>query len=96
MAGSKTRATDTATTAPESAATDAVPDFETALAELESLVTQMETGDLTLEHSLAAFERGVRLTRQCQAALRSAELRIRQLTEDDTLEDLGLETLDDE
>ena len=66
------------------------------LAELESLVTQMETGDLTLEHSLAAFERGVRLTRQCQAALRSAELRIRQLTEDDTLEDLGLETLDDE
>jgi exonuclease VII small subunit len=38
----------------------------------------------------------VRLTRQCQAALRSAELRIRQLTEDDTLEDLGLETLDDE
>jgi exodeoxyribonuclease VII small subunit len=96
MAGSRTRAADTATSASESPAQDAVPDFETALAELENLVNQMETGDLTLEHSLAAFERGVRLTRQCQAALRSAELRIRQLTEDDTLEDLGLESLDDE
>jgi exodeoxyribonuclease VII small subunit len=96
VAGSKTRAADGATDAQAAPGSDAVPDFETALAELESLVSQMETGDLTLEHSLAAFERGVRLTRQCQAALRSAALRIQQLTEDDALEDLDLETLDDE
>jgi exodeoxyribonuclease VII small subunit len=55
----------------------------------------MEAGDLTLEASLAAFERGVKLTRQCQAALRSAELKVQQLTRDDTLEDLDLEDLDD-
>ena len=70
-------------------------DFEAALAELEQLVNQMEAGDLTLEASLAAFERGVKLTRQCQAALRSAELKVQQLTRDDTLEDLDLEELDD-
>jgi exodeoxyribonuclease VII small subunit len=70
-------------------------DFEAALAELEQLVDQMEAGDLSLEASLAAFERGVKLTRQCQAALRSAELRVKQLTRDDTLENLDLEDLDD-
>jgi exodeoxyribonuclease VII small subunit len=70
-------------------------DFEAALAELEQLVNQMEAGDLTLEASLAAFERGVKLTRQCQAALRSAELKVQQLTRDDMLEDLDLEELDD-
>jgi exonuclease VII small subunit len=37
----------------------------------------------------------VKLTRQCQSALRSAELRVKQLTRDDTLEDLDLEDLDD-
>ena len=79
------------------AATDAPADldFESALAELEQLVSQMEAGDLTLEASLAAFERGVKLTRQCQLALRSAELKVQQLTHNDTLEDLDLEELDD-
>jgi exodeoxyribonuclease VII small subunit len=78
-------------------ATDAPADldFESALAELEQLVSQMEAGDLTLEASLAAFERGVKLTRQCQTALRSAELKVQQLTRNDTLEDLDLEELDD-
>lgn len=71
------------------------PDFETALAELEALVDQMETGDLSLEASLAAFERGVSLTRACQSALRAAELRVRQLTRDDSLEDLDLDALDE-
>jgi exodeoxyribonuclease VII small subunit len=70
-------------------------DFEAALAELEQLVDQMEGGELTLEASLAAFERGVKLTRQCQAALRAAELKVQQLTRNDTLEDLDLEELDD-
>ena len=57
-------------------------DFEAALAELEELVGRMESGSLSLEESLAAFERGIKLTRECQSALRSAELRIKALTQE--------------
>ena len=57
-------------------------DFEATLAELEALVAKMEDGELSLEESLAAFERGVRLTRDCRRALKDAELRIRALTVD--------------
>ncbi len=56
-------------------------DFESAMEELEALVEKMESGELTLEQSLEAFERGVKLTRDCQHALRSAELRVKALTE---------------
>ncbi len=69
--------------------------FETALAELESLVEKMETGDLSLEDSLTAFERGVKLTRHCQSALQAAELKVKVLTESGDLEDLDVEDLDD-
>ncbi|MCY3837759.1 MAG: exodeoxyribonuclease VII small subunit [Gammaproteobacteria bacterium] len=57
-------------------------DFEAALAELEELVGRMEAGSLSLEDSLAAFERGIKLARECQSALRSAELRIKALTQE--------------
>ncbi len=57
-------------------------DFEAALAELEDLVGKMEAGSMSLEASLAAFERGIKLTRECQAALKSAELRIKALTQE--------------
>ena len=70
-------------------------DFETALDELEALVEQMEAGDLSLEDSLQAFERGVKLTRHCQGALKNAELKVKILTEDNRLEDLDLDELDD-
>ena len=60
---------------------DQTVDFEAALAELEALIERMETGELGLEESLRAFERGVALTRECQAALKHAELRVRALTE---------------
>jgi exodeoxyribonuclease VII small subunit len=70
--------------------------FEQALAELETVVAQMESGDLSLDDSLAAFERGVKLTRQCQQALKTAELKVQSLTEDGTLEALDLEALDDD
>ncbi|MCY4563270.1 MAG: exodeoxyribonuclease VII small subunit [Gammaproteobacteria bacterium] len=73
--------------------TDTEIDFEATLKELEDLVKQMESGDLGLEDSLKAFERGVRLTRQCQAALKNAELRVRALTENDDFEDLDTEPL---
>jgi exodeoxyribonuclease VII small subunit len=74
-------------------------DFEAALEELEALVERMESGDLTLEESLTAFERGVALTRQCQTALREAELRVKALTEEDaglTLTDLEDEDFEDD
>ena len=71
----------------------ASPDFEQSLAELESIVQAMETGELTLEDSLAAFERGIRLTRACQQALDGAEQRIRQLTAQ--TEDAPLVSFDD-
>ncbi|MEA3278214.1 MAG: exodeoxyribonuclease VII small subunit [Pseudomonadota bacterium] len=55
--------------------------FETALAELESLVDTLEKGELSLEESLEAFERGIKLTRTCQKALDEAEQKVRILTE---------------
>ena len=58
-----------------------VADFEHSLDELEQLVDRMETGELSLEDSLAAYERGVGLYRKCQAALEQAELRVRLLSD---------------
>ncbi|MAE35534.1 MULTISPECIES: exodeoxyribonuclease VII small subunit [Thalassolituus] len=55
--------------------------FESALSELEALVTRMESGELTLEDSLEAFEKGIGLTRQCQQALTAAEQRVQLLME---------------
>lgn len=54
--------------------------FEDALTELESLVETLEQGELTLEQSLTAFERGVKLTRSCRKSLDEAEQRVRILT----------------
>jgi exodeoxyribonuclease VII small subunit len=59
---------------------DAEPlDFERAMAELEQLVDRLEKGDLPLEESLGAFERGIALTRTCQTALREAEQKVELL-----------------
>ncbi|NOX50707.1 MAG: exodeoxyribonuclease VII small subunit [Gammaproteobacteria bacterium] len=69
--------------------------FEAALEELETLVGQMESGDLGLDESLKAFERGVFLTRQCQTALKNAELKVQTLTQDGDLIDLDVDNLDD-
>ena len=63
--------------------------FEQAMAELDELVSRMEDGELSLDDSLKAFERGVMLTRKCQEALSQAELRVKTLTDADTLEELG-------
>jgi exodeoxyribonuclease VII small subunit len=51
-------------------------DFEAAMRDLEELVERLEHGDLPLEESLAAFERGVMLTRSCQTALKEAEQKV--------------------
>ena len=66
-------------------------DFEKALAELEKLVADLEQGELPLEASLKAFERGIELTRLCQRELAQAEQKVRKLTgtgDDETLEPL--------
>lgn len=61
-------------------------DFESAMAELEKLVEEMETGRLSLEESLAAYKRGVALSTYCQRTLDDAEMQIRIL-ENGTLKD---------
>ena len=65
--------------ASKSAAPAATPAFETALAQLESLVTRLESGELPLEEALRTFEQGVRLTRECQAALANAQQKVQLL-----------------
>ena len=56
--------------------------FEQAIAELESIVTSMEHGDLSLEDSLTAYERGVALARACQSQLQQAEQQVKVLEQD--------------
>jgi exodeoxyribonuclease VII small subunit len=51
-------------------------DFEKALAELESLVERLERGDVPLDEALRTFERGVALTRHCQACLQAAQQKV--------------------
>ncbi len=55
--------------------------FEQSLNDLEQLVTQMETGELSLDDSLKAFEQGVKLTRECQNILDEAEQKVQILSE---------------
>ena len=58
-----------------------VANFEASLDLLEQLVEKMEHGEMSLEDSLAAYERGVGLYRRCQQALEQAELRVRLLSD---------------
>jgi exodeoxyribonuclease VII small subunit len=58
-----------------------IKDFEAALTELDTLVKKLEDGDLSLEQSLALYERGVQLSRFCHARLEEAERRIEILTD---------------
>jgi exodeoxyribonuclease VII small subunit len=58
-------------------------DFEQSLTDLQNLVERLENGELSLEDSLSAFEQGVRLTRDCQAALAQAEQKVQILMERD-------------
>lgn len=59
--------------------------FEEALETLEELVEAMEDGELSLEESLKAFEQGIKLTRECQAALEKAEQKVQLLVKSDGL-----------
>lgn len=55
--------------------------FEDAMIELESKVKKLESGSLTLDESITAFEEAVKLIRACNKQLENAERRVRMLTE---------------
>ncbi|MEM7251808.1 MAG: exodeoxyribonuclease VII small subunit [Pseudomonadota bacterium] len=55
--------------------------FESALSALETLVEQMEDGDLSLEQAVRFYEKGVALQRRCQQTLETAEQKVRILSE---------------
>ena len=60
-------------------ASDSPPTFEAALAELEEIVARMESGQLPLQESLAAYKRGALLLTQCQATLADAQAQVEVL-----------------
>ena len=75
---------------------DSIKDFESAIAELEKIVKQLEEGDLPLDTSLTLFERGVALSKYCHDQLGAAERRIEQLTDRGELRDASHLLDDDE
>lgn len=66
-----------------SATNETAPSFESAMIELEELVSKIETGNLSLEDSLKEFENGIKLSRICQSALKDAENRVKILSNDE-------------
>lgn len=58
-------------------------DFESSLKELETILTSMEEGGLSLEASLKSFEKGIKLTRHCQKLLEQAEQKVTTLGEEE-------------
>ena len=75
-------------------ASDGEQSFEVWLDDLESVVERMEEGELSLEDSLALFERGMALSGRCQKALEGAEQKVRILTE--ARQDAELEPFEDD
>ena len=60
------------------------PDFETSLKELEEIVEQLETSDLALDETLAKYENGIKIYKQCYQILEKAEKRINILLKNST------------
>lgn len=69
--------------------------LEKSIADLETLVDELESGDLPLEKAMKKFEEGIKLTRQCQAALKKAEQKVEVLVQsaggEEALEPFDLE-----
>lgn len=65
-----------------------LPDLETSLAEISSLIEQMEQGELSLEQSLNQFERGVALIKHAQQILKDAEHKVQILMQGNSQESL--------
>jgi exodeoxyribonuclease VII small subunit len=74
-------------------------DLEKALGDLETLVEELESGDLPLEKAMQKFEDGIKLTRSCQSALKDAEQKVEVLLKSaggkEALEDFDLGEDDD-
>jgi len=68
--------------------------FERALAELETIVENLERGEVPLEESIALYERGEALKAHCEARLKAAEMRVEKIRLKSTGEPDGLEPLD--
>ena len=68
--------------------------FEEAMTELEGIVRKLEAGSLSLDESLAAFEKAVHLVKLCNSKLEAAEQKVRILTEasDGSVSDLPFDT----
>lgn len=65
------------------------PNLEKSMAQLEDIVQQLEEGDIPLEKALQQFEKGVKLSRDCQQALDSAEQRVKVLLDNGELDDFS-------
>jgi exodeoxyribonuclease VII small subunit len=83
MVSVMSKITQSATIPPEQ---DNTLTFETALAELEAIVNQMESGELPLEQALAGYKRGTTLLQHCQKSLTDIEQQIRLLNEANQLQ----------
>ncbi|HSM42998.1 MAG TPA: exodeoxyribonuclease VII small subunit [Afifellaceae bacterium] len=68
--------------------------FEKALAELETIVTRLERGDVPLEESVAIYERGEALKKRCDSLLNQADERVRKISADRDGNAVGTEPLD--
>ena len=62
------------------------PNLEKSLGDLEKIVAQLEDGDIPLEQALKQFEKGVKLSRDCQTALQAAEQKVQILMDGDLKE----------
>ena len=71
------------------------PGFEEALSEVESIIERIEAGEIGLEESIAAYERGAGLIKRCRGLLDAAERRISELTEDGRVVDRPVDRLAD-
>jgi exodeoxyribonuclease VII small subunit len=63
-------------------------DFESSLKELESIVKKLEDENINLEDSVKSFEEGINLVKECQKQLDDAELKVKELLDDGTSQEL--------
>jgi len=63
-------------------------DFESSLKELESIVKKLEDENINLEDSVKSFEAGINLVKECQKQLEEAELKVKELLDDGTSQEL--------
>lgn len=66
--------------------------FEEALKELEETVKKLESGETTLDESMALFEKGISLTRTCRKLLSDAQLKVTQLVGGEEKEEVPFDT----